>query len=72
MMITEGEDILLISRIMGHKDFNITLQTYAKAYKISKRKSERKTRASFLEKRHSMGIVNNTTYEKSQEIGVKR
>ena len=70
MMITEGEDILWVSRMMGHKDSNITLQTYAKAYKISKRKSERKARASFLGKRHSVGIVNNTSYEKAQEIGV--
>lgn len=70
MMITEGEDILWVSRMMGHKNSNITLQTYAKAYEISKGKSERKARASFLEKRHSMGIVNNTSYEKTQETGV--
>jgi len=57
MMISEGEDILWVSRMLGHKSSDITLKAYAKAYKISHNKNERKQRALFLEKRHSMGTV---------------
>ncbi|MDQ1339113.1 MAG: integrase [Campylobacterota bacterium] len=53
MMISEGEDILWVSRILGHKSSDITLKTYAKAYSISHNKNERKQRALFLEKRHN-------------------
>ncbi len=57
MMISEGEDILWVSRMLGHKSSDITLKAYAKAYKISHNKNERKQRALFLEKRHSLGTV---------------
>lgn len=57
MMISEGEDILWVSRMLGHKGSDITLKAYAKAYKISHNKNERKQRALFLEKRHSLGTV---------------
>lgn len=35
MMISEGEDILWVSKMLGHKSSDITLKAYAKAYKIS-------------------------------------
>jgi integrase len=50
MMISEGEDILWVSRMLGHKSSDITLKAYAKAYRISHNKNERKQRALFLEK----------------------
>jgi len=59
MMISEGEDILWVSRMLGHKSSDITLKTYAKAYNISHNKNERKQRALFLEKGHSLGTVDN-------------
>lgn len=59
MMISEGEDILWVSKMLGHKSSDITLKTYAKAYNISHNKNERKKRALFLEKRHSLGTVEN-------------
>lgn len=59
MMISEGEDILWVSKMLGHKSSDITLKTYAKAYNISHNKNERKQRALFLEKRHSLGTVDN-------------
>lgn len=57
IMISEGEDILWVSSMLGHKSSDITLKAYAKAYKISHNKYERKQRALFLNKRHSEGIV---------------
>lgn len=57
MMISEGEDILWVSKMLGHKSSDITLKAYAKAYNISHDKNERKQRALFLEKRHSLGTV---------------
>lgn len=57
MMISEGEDILWVSKMLGHKSSDITLKAYAKAFKISHNKNERKQRALFLEKRHSLGTV---------------
>lgn len=69
MMISEGEDILWVSKMLGHKSSDITLKAYAKAYKISRNKEKRKKRALFLEKRHSLGTVNNLTFQKSQKIG---
>ncbi|OCL96100.1 tyrosine-type recombinase/integrase [Aliarcobacter thereius] len=69
MMISEGEDILWVSKMLGHKSSDITLKAYAKAYKISRNKEQRKKRALFLEKRHSLGTVNNLTFQKSQKIG---
>lgn len=57
MMISEGEDILWVSSMLGHKSSDITLKAYAKAYKISYNKHERKQRALFLNKRHSEGTV---------------
>ncbi len=50
MMISEGEDILWVSRMLGHKSSDITLKAYAKAYRVSHNKDERKKRALFLEK----------------------
>lgn len=50
MMISEGEDILWVSRMLGHKSSDITLKAYAKAYRISHNKDERKERALFLKK----------------------
>ena len=38
MMISEGEDILWVSRMLGHKNSDITLKSYAKAYDISSNK----------------------------------
>ncbi|HJE02571.1 MAG TPA: hypothetical protein K8U92_01730, partial [Aliarcobacter thereius] len=64
-----GEDILWVSKMLGHKSSDITLKAYAKAYKISRNKEQRKKRALFLEKRHSLGTVNNLTFQKSQKIG---
>ena len=57
IMISEGEDILWVSGMLGHKSSDITLKTYARAYRISHNKNERKKRALFLEKRHSLGTV---------------
>jgi len=51
--ISEGEDILWVSRMLGHKSSDITLKTYARAYKLSDDKEKRKKRALFLEKGHS-------------------
>jgi len=70
MMISNGEDILWVSRMLGHKSSDITLKTYARAYKLSEDKSQRPKRAQFLEKGHSLGTVNNVAYDKSREIGV--
>lgn len=70
MMIANGEDILWVSKMLGHKNSDITLKTYAKAYTLSKDKSQRPKRAQFLEKGHSLGTVNNIGYSKAQEIGV--
>jgi len=69
MMISEGEDILWVSRMLGHKNSDITLKSYAKAYNISRDKDSRKERALFLNKGHSMGTLNNVTYEESPKIG---
>lgn len=43
MMISSGEDILWVSKMLGHKNSNITLSTYAKYIKNDKKK-----RGSFL------------------------
>lgn len=43
LMISSGEDILWVSSMLGHKNSNITLSTYAKYIK-----NERKIRGSFL------------------------
>lgn len=43
LMISNGEDILWVSSMLGHKNANITLQVYAKYVK-----SEKKKRGSFL------------------------
>ena len=32
-MITQGENILWVSKMLGHKDVSITLKTYAKYIK---------------------------------------
>ncbi|MCX6051056.1 MAG: tyrosine-type recombinase/integrase [Campylobacterales bacterium] len=44
MMIENGEDILWVSNMLGHKDSSMTLQMYAKY-----RKRENVKRASFLD-----------------------
>ena len=72
MMITRGEDILWVSRMLGHKSSDITLKTYARAYELSKDKSKRQKRAEFLEKGHSLGTVNNIDYLKAPKIGENR
>ncbi len=72
MMISEGEDILWVSRMLGHKNSDITLKSYAKAYNISRDKDSRKERALFLNKGHSMGTLNNVTYEEPLKIGANR
>ena len=69
MMITQGEDILWVSRMLGHKSSDITLKTYARAYKVTRDKNKRQKRALFLEKWHSMGTVNNVHYLKARNIG---
>jgi integrase len=51
MMISQGEDVLWVSRMMGHKSLDITLSTYSKAYSIWQDKKGQKRRATFLEKR---------------------
>ena len=43
MMISNGEDILWVSNMLGHKDSSMTLQVYARYIKQTKRK-----RASFI------------------------
>ena len=43
MMIASGEDILWVSNMLGHKNSNITLSTYAK-YIIN----DKKSRGTFL------------------------
>ena len=65
MMISEGKDILWVSRMLGHKSSDITLKIYAKAYRISHNKNERKQRALFLEKGHSLGTVDNLYLNKA-------
>ena len=55
IMISEGEDILWVSHMLGHKSSDITLKTYAKAYKLFKDKNKRKARALFLTKGHTEG-----------------
>lgn len=72
MMITQGEDILWVSRMLGHKSSDITLKTYARAYELSKDKSKRQKRAAFLEKGHSLGTVNNIDFHKAHKIGENR
>lgn len=57
LMIREGEDILWVSSMLGHKSSDITLKAYAKVYKISHNKNERKQRALFFNKGHSKGTV---------------
>ena len=53
MMISEGEDILWVSGMLGHKNSDITLKSYAKAYNISRDKGTQKQSALFL----SWGIL---------------
>ena len=72
LMISEGEDILWVSHMLGHKSSDITLKTYAKAYKLFKDKNKRKARALFLSKGHTGGTLNNVTYCKPPTIGEKR
>ena len=43
MMISSGEDILWVSSMLGHKNSNITLSTYAKFVK-----NDKKERGTFL------------------------
>lgn len=72
MMITKGEDILWVSQMLGHKSSDITLKTYARAYRLIRDKTKRQKRALFLGKRHSLGTVNNISYNKAPFIGDKR
>ena len=68
-MLSEGEDILWISQMLGHKDSDITLKRYAKAYEVYRDKTKRKTRASFLKKGTVLGTVETSTAQTPQEIG---
>jgi integrase len=43
MMISNGEDILWVSKMLGHKDSSMTLQKYARYIKVKDKK-----RAGFL------------------------
>jgi len=43
LMISSGEDILWVSSMLGHKNSNITLSTYAKYVK-----NDKKARGTFL------------------------
>jgi len=72
MMITQGEDILWVSGMLGHKGSDITLKTYARVYKLIRDKNKRQKRALFLEKGHSMGTVNNVNYDKAPKLGETR
>lgn len=72
LMISNGEEITWVSQMMGHKNSDITLRVYAKAYKVLKDKNLRKKRASFLDNWHKSGTVNNPIFDKPQEIGVQR
>ncbi len=72
LMVSEGEDILWVSRMLGYKSSDITLKIYARAYKLSDDKEKHKKRALFLEKGHSMGTVNNVHYLKARNIGENR
>lgn len=49
LMISAGEDVLWVSRMMGHKSLDITLKTYSKAYDVWQDKKGQKERAKFLE-----------------------
>ena len=48
LMISEGEDMLWVSRVMGHKSLDITLKIYTHAYSVTQDKNGRKQRAKFL------------------------
>ena len=71
-MISNNEDIMWVSKMMGHKNSDITLKVYAKAYELVKDKNKRKKRANFLDNWHKFGTANNPMYNKAQEIGVSR
>lgn len=70
LMISNNEDSLWVSQMMGHKSSDITLKVYAKASKVMKDKNARKKRASFLDNWHKSGTANNALFDKPQEIGV--
>lgn len=70
LMIANNEDIAWISKTMGHKNSDITLKVYTKAYKLIHDKNERKKRAIFLESWHKSGTTNNLMLNEPQEIGV--
>lgn len=55
LMISNGESIPEISRIMGHKTPDITMKIYVKAYKVIEDKKSRIQIASFLNERHKSG-----------------
>lgn len=63
-MISYGEEITWVSKMMGHKSANITLKVYAKAYKVLKDKNLQKKRASFLDDWHKSGTANIPIYDK--------
>lgn len=48
LMISNGEDILWVSRMLGHKNSAITLEIYAKAYSVIQDQNGQKERAKFL------------------------
>ena len=52
MMIASGEDILWVSSMLGDKNSNITLSTYAKYMK-----NDKKSRGTFLLNQNILGSV---------------
>jgi len=69
LMLANDEDIAWLSKMMGHKNPNITLMVYASAYKLSKDKKKRKIRGKFLVDWHKSGTTNNTMYHKAPKLG---
>ena len=48
-MISQGEDIMWVSQMLGHENIDITLKVYTHFYKMVEDKNKRKKRALFLE-----------------------
>lgn len=57
LMISNGEDIMAVSKMMGHKSLDITMKTYAKAYKFIRDKTQRKQMGSFMKDWHQSGTI---------------
>ncbi len=57
LMISNGEDIVTVSKMMGHKSLNITMKTYVKAYEFMIDKTQRKPMGSFMKDWHQSGTI---------------